>query len=171
MVSPPLAFSSQILWSNAVKALLSKIWFECNQRVFHDKSLPWSAHLDSTRLLASTWCSLSKDFSNYSIQDISLNWNTYIFSIYVILSYICEFLFRLCFLYFEQYSFPYNNERSCFFFTHTTTTTTKIIIKIIIKIIKTKKKKKKLQRRVDHIRDRRASYKRNSPRCWWLKDD
>ena len=35
----------------------------------------WSDRFSSAWLLASTWCSQSKLFENYSIQDICLNWN------------------------------------------------------------------------------------------------
>ena len=41
LVGPKLKSDSKLLWNNAVKAWLAEIWFEGNQRVFHDKSTPW----------------------------------------------------------------------------------------------------------------------------------
>ena len=67
--------TTDLLWVNAVKALLVEIWFERNQKVFHDKPSTWMERFDSARLNASSWCSLSKDFQDYSSQDIVLNWS------------------------------------------------------------------------------------------------
>lgn len=42
LVGPSLASKSQLVWLNAVKVLVSEIWFERSQRVFHDTSKDWS---------------------------------------------------------------------------------------------------------------------------------
>ena len=60
-------------WINAVKAILSKIWLERNLRVFHNTTSSWSSRFESAHLNASSWCSLSKAFKDFSIQDISIN--------------------------------------------------------------------------------------------------
>ena len=80
LVSPHLSSRTQLLWSNVVKALVSELWFEGNQRVFHDTSKDWPNGWGSTRLLASSWSLQSKFFEDYSIQDICLNWEAFIFS-------------------------------------------------------------------------------------------
>jgi len=72
--------TAECLWANAVKAFLAEIWFERNQRVFHDKSSTWMERYDSARLNASSWCSLSKFFQDYSSQEIVLNWSAFIAS-------------------------------------------------------------------------------------------
>lgn len=46
----------------------SELWFERNQRVFHEKQLQWSDCFEIARLNASAWCSHSKSFSNFSLQ-------------------------------------------------------------------------------------------------------
>ncbi|XP_038880890.1 Golgi SNAP receptor complex member 1-2-like isoform X2 [Benincasa hispida] len=48
------------LWSNAVKAILTEIWLERNQRVFQDKSLLWMDPFEITKI--ASWSSLSKEF-------------------------------------------------------------------------------------------------------------
>ena len=72
--------TTDLLRVNAVKALLVEIWFERNQRVFHDKPSTWMERFESVYLNASSWCSLSKDFQDYSSQDIVLNWPVFIAS-------------------------------------------------------------------------------------------
>ena len=62
--------TTELLWVNAVKALLVEVWFERNQRVFHDKHSTWMERYDSVRLRASSWCSLSKYFQDYSLQPL-----------------------------------------------------------------------------------------------------
>lgn len=74
LMGPKFKKKSKLLCPNVVKALLTNLWFERNQRVFHDKETPWIRCLESARLNASSWCSLSKAFVDYSIQEISLNW-------------------------------------------------------------------------------------------------
>ena len=69
-----------LVWANVVKALLAEIWFERNQRVFHEKSSTWMERYDSARLNTSSWCSLSKFFQDYSSQEIVLNWSSFIAS-------------------------------------------------------------------------------------------
>ena len=58
--------TAECLWANAVKTHLAEIWFERNQRVFHNKSPTWMERYDSACLNASSWCSLSKYFSGLS---------------------------------------------------------------------------------------------------------
>ena len=58
--------TAELLWANTVKTLLAEIWFDRNQRVFHDKSSTWWEGYDSALLNASSWCSLSKYFQDYS---------------------------------------------------------------------------------------------------------
>ena len=49
---------------------------------FQDKSLPWFDRFEAARVKASSWCSLSKLFTeNYSIQDLCLNWNAFILQV------------------------------------------------------------------------------------------
>lgn len=60
---PPLDTHLLQLWINAVKAVLSEIWFERNQRIFEDKSLNWLDRFEIARIKASFWCSLSKKSS------------------------------------------------------------------------------------------------------------
>ena len=50
-----------------VKVVLSEIWFERNQCIFQDKSLQWFDHFEIARVKASSWCSLSKNYSDYLI--------------------------------------------------------------------------------------------------------
>lgn len=57
----------QLLWFNAVKALLVELWFERNQRVFHGKTSTWLDWFEAARLNASHWCALSKTFVNFSV--------------------------------------------------------------------------------------------------------
>lgn len=59
---------SQQLWMIAGKALLVELWFE-RDSVFREKHLWWSA-----------WCSLSKFFAKFFIQDICLNLGAFISS-------------------------------------------------------------------------------------------
>ena len=40
LIGPSLKKGPKTLLHNAVKALLVEIWFERNQRVFHDKATP-----------------------------------------------------------------------------------------------------------------------------------
>ena len=72
--------TTELLWVNAVKALLVEIRFERNQRVFHDKPSTWMERYDSVRLSAPSWCSLSKYFQDYSLQEMLLNWPAFIAS-------------------------------------------------------------------------------------------
>lgn len=82
LIGPSLQKGPKTLWYNAVKALLFEIWFERNQRVFHYKATPWLERFKIARLNASTWCTQSRSFVDFSIQDIVLNWRTSIFSSY-----------------------------------------------------------------------------------------
>ena len=49
-----------LLWVNEVKDLLVEVWFERNQRVFHDRPSIWMERYDSACLNATSWYSLSK---------------------------------------------------------------------------------------------------------------
>lgn len=53
VVGPSLKPFPHMIWHNAIKAMLAEIWFERNQRVFHDKSLAWMNHLDVAKISAS----------------------------------------------------------------------------------------------------------------------
>lgn len=67
LIGPRLNSNSRLIWWNAVKAILTKIWFERNQRVFHDKASPQTIRFEIAQLNASLWCSLSKPFEEFSI--------------------------------------------------------------------------------------------------------
>ena len=60
------------------KALLTEIWFERNQQIFHDKESPRTEIVCSAERNAAAWCSLNKEFENYCIQDICLNWDVFL---------------------------------------------------------------------------------------------
>lgn len=79
LIGPRLKSTPKLLWTNAVKALLVEIWFEMNQRVFRDKYNPWLDRFEIARLNASSWCSLSSSFADFSIQDLCLDWRAFIF--------------------------------------------------------------------------------------------
>ena len=70
---PLLLKKPRLLWLNLLKAILSELWFERNQRIFHDKEKPSSEVLSAERNAAAL-VSLNKDFGAYYIQDICLNW-------------------------------------------------------------------------------------------------
>ncbi|TYK28784.1 GPI-anchor transamidase isoform X1 [Cucumis melo var. makuwa] len=78
--SPGFVFEGgpRLIWGNMSKALLSDIWFECNQRIFRGKVMHWSERLDIAKRNAATWCMLNKEFIDYSIQDLSVNWLAFI---------------------------------------------------------------------------------------------
>ena len=73
--------SSRLIFNNSLISFrsLTILWFERNQRVFHNKASPWSVRFEIARLNASSWCSLSKTFEDFSIQDISINCKAFIF--------------------------------------------------------------------------------------------
>ena len=71
---PSLPKKSRLIWLNLSKALLAELWFERNQWIFLDKERPRPEIFPSTKRNAAAWCSLNKEFGNYSIQDICLNW-------------------------------------------------------------------------------------------------
>ena len=66
--------TASLLWCNAVKAILVELWLERNQRVFHNKASLWFDRYEFDRLNASSWYSLRKQFKDFSMQDILLNW-------------------------------------------------------------------------------------------------
>ena len=94
LIGPRLKSKPNLLWVNAVKAILSEIWFERNQRVFHAKASPWLVRFENAKLNASAWCSLAKTFKDFSISDICLNWKTFI------TPPISMFMFNFCSLVF-----------------------------------------------------------------------
>lgn len=51
---PKLKTQAHVLWANVVNALLVEIWFERNQRVFHEKYLSWTSRFEVASLNAST---------------------------------------------------------------------------------------------------------------------
>lgn len=77
-----------------VKAILSKIWLEHNQRDFHNKPIDWTDRFSSAQLLASTWCSQSKSFADYSIQDIGERFYSYKIVMYFLCYVPKVYLFR-----------------------------------------------------------------------------
>ncbi|KAA0068192.1 mediator of RNA polymerase II transcription subunit 8 isoform X2 [Cucumis melo var. makuwa] len=73
---PPLPKKPRLIWLNLSKALLSELWFERNQHIFHGKEKPRLEILLSAKQNAVVaWCSLNKEFGDYSIQNICLNWH------------------------------------------------------------------------------------------------
>ena len=54
LIGPKLKSRPNMIWSNAVKALLFEIWFERNQRVFHDKASPWLMRFETAKINASS---------------------------------------------------------------------------------------------------------------------
>ena len=66
------------IWENLSKALLTGLWFERNQRIFHDKARLKAEIMRAVDLNAAAWRSLKKEFVNYSIQDICLNWDAFL---------------------------------------------------------------------------------------------
>lgn len=77
LAGPKLKKQANLIWANAVKALLARIRFKRNQRVFQEKSLSWINRFEAGRLDSSTCCSLSKSFSSFLVQDICLNWTAF----------------------------------------------------------------------------------------------
>ena len=75
---PLLPKTPNLIWVNTAKALLAKIWFERNQRTFHDKERGWFDIVDTSKRNTATCCSLNAEFKDYSIQDICLNWTAFI---------------------------------------------------------------------------------------------
>lgn len=55
ILGPKLTASPKMIWANVIKALLAEVWFEKNQRFFHDKSFAWMN-------ASSSWCYRSKLF-------------------------------------------------------------------------------------------------------------
>lgn len=79
LIGPALKEGPQLIWANTIKDLLAKIWFERNQSMFHDKQLGWMDCFEVAVLKAPSWCTLSKLFKDFSIQDLYLNWHAFIF--------------------------------------------------------------------------------------------
>lgn len=73
LIGPALKKGPRLIWANAVKALLAEIWFEQNHGIFHDRKLGWLDRYEVARLNASSWCTLTKPFRDFSIQDLCLN--------------------------------------------------------------------------------------------------
>lgn len=65
----------------SIKAVISKVWFECNQRIFKDKFKSWNEQYELSKFQDSYWCSLSKIFGNYYIFYICYNWDPLISAI------------------------------------------------------------------------------------------
>ena len=47
LFSPLLKKGSRLIWANMTKALLAKLWFERNQKKFHDKKSSWFNHFET----------------------------------------------------------------------------------------------------------------------------
>ena len=60
------------------RSLIVEIWYERNQRIFHDNKRIWSDIINTAKCNATAWCSLNKDFKDHSIQDLCLNWAVFI---------------------------------------------------------------------------------------------
>lgn len=111
LVGPKLKPTLKLLWNNVVKSLLVDLWFERNQRVFHDRKTPWLDRFETARLNTSSWCILSKSFEDFSIQDLCLNWPAFIFPTqwfpardfniiyFIFLLLLCIRFFWLCILF------------------------------------------------------------------------
>lgn len=69
----------RLIWVNMAKALLADLWFERNQRIFHDKELGWFDCFELASHKFFAWCTLAKEFKDYSIQERCLNWRAFIF--------------------------------------------------------------------------------------------
>lgn len=63
--------TAYLLWCNAVE--------EINQQVFHNKASSSFDRYEFAHLNASSWHSLSKQFKDFSMQDILVNWQVFIF--------------------------------------------------------------------------------------------
>lgn len=71
IIGPVLMKTASLLWCNAVE--------EINQQVFHNKASSWFDRYEFAHLNASSWHSLSKQFKDFSMQDILVNWQVFIF--------------------------------------------------------------------------------------------
>ena len=60
----------RLIWLNAVKAILSKIWFERNQRTFQNKASSWTIQIEMARSMLLTGALFQKTskISPYKIQ-------------------------------------------------------------------------------------------------------
>ena len=68
----------RIIWETLLEALLTELWFERNQRIFHDKARSKVEIMCEVDLNVAAWYFLKKEFVNYSIQDIYLNWAAFL---------------------------------------------------------------------------------------------
>ena len=76
---PYLSKRHFLIWVNLIKVILAEIWFERNQRIFHDKKNGiWVDIIEISKRNAAAWCSSNAEFKDYSIQDICLNWTAFI---------------------------------------------------------------------------------------------
>lgn len=77
-----------------------------NHCSFHEKSTTWLDLFEIVWLNASSWCTLSKSFEDFSIQDFYLNWRAFFFQLNVFFDLYCRHfilsssgdVFVLCFL-------------------------------------------------------------------------
>lgn len=67
-----------LLWVAVVKAILSELWLERNQRNFQSSHISWFDRFESACLKFSSWYSLSKLFVGFLVQDIYQNWDAFI---------------------------------------------------------------------------------------------
>ena len=65
--------TSLLLWFNAIKEISEELWFERNQRVFHDhdRSLGWLDCYEVANRNVSSWCILSKEIDSYSMSEFN----------------------------------------------------------------------------------------------------
>lgn len=78
LIGPALKKKPRLLWTNAIKVVLSEIWFERNQRVFHNKASSWIDRFEIAKINASSWCILNRIFEDYTIQALNLNWRAFL---------------------------------------------------------------------------------------------
>lgn len=86
-------------WTNAIKAILPKLWMERIQRIFQGEGSLCVQCFESVRLKFSSWCSLSKSFKGFSIQDINCGWESLIVPFSIALSLTLCLLLILIFFY------------------------------------------------------------------------
>ena len=78
LIGPALRKKSRLLWTNAIKAVLSELWFERNQRIFQNKALSWLDRFKIAKINASPWCTLDRAFEEYSLQTLNLHWRAFL---------------------------------------------------------------------------------------------
>lgn len=78
LFDPFFSPKASLLWVNGLKALISELWFERNQRTFEGKSRSAFECYSIAKFKASQWCALSNLFANYSPSMICSNWEAFL---------------------------------------------------------------------------------------------